>query len=260
MLVRHAARLTLALALVWVIAGCANTKKEGAKFQSAVREVAVLEKPPEQEREYAIAPGDELVISFAFHPNFNQRMEVRPDGRISLPLLHDVEVAGKTPTALAGELVVSYSGELKEPEIAVIVHRSFGHVAYIGGEVNVPQMISLSRPTTLLQAVIQSGNVRSTAEESNVLVLRATPGEAPRVLAVNLKQIRSGEASGLILEPYDVVFVPKSTIAKVGQFVDSYINQIVPRSLGFQFVYDLVTDVDLKDDRGRVLFSRTNVR
>ncbi len=253
-------RMTVGLIPIFVVAGCANQPKDNVEFQSAVREVTVLEKPAVHEQDYAIAPGDELIISFSFHPTFNQRMEVRPDGKISLPLLQDVAVAGRSPTELARALEESYSGELKNPDIVVIVHRSSGQVAFVGGEVRIPRMIPLSRPTTLLQAVIQSGNLKSTAEEGNVLVLRATPGEAPRVLAVNLKRVRRGEATGLLLQPYDVVYVPKTVIAQVGEFVDSYINQIVPRAMGFQFVYNIKDQVQLEDDSGRILFSRTNVR
>ena len=76
---------------------------------------------------------------------------------------------------------------------------------------------------------------------------------------MDLKRIRRGEAAGLLLEPYDVVYVPKSVIAEVGEFVDSYINRIVPRNLGFQYIYG-IQNVQTEDDGQRILFSRTNVR
>ena len=77
------------------------------------------------EQEYRIQVGDQLDIKFFYNPELNEQVTVRPDGRISLQLVHEIMVAGLTPSELTDLLTKKYAPELKKPEITVIV-RSFG--------------------------------------------------------------------------------------------------------------------------------------
>ena len=193
---------------------------------------------------YRILPGDEIEIKLQFHPQYNERLTVLPDGWISLPIVNTIEAAGKSPDELALELETAYARELKNPEVIVLVREFGGRLSYVGGEVKAPQAVTLNFPVTLLQAVIQCGDILPTAREENVLVLRTLQGAAPQAIIVNLSAIRSGKAPDLHLEPYDIVYVPQTVIAKVGDFIEAYINRIIPKSINFLFTYELHSDSD----------------
>ncbi|HEY6565235.1 MAG TPA: polysaccharide biosynthesis/export family protein [Pirellulaceae bacterium] len=181
--------------------------------------------------EYVIQPGDQLDVKFRVTRDLNELVIVRPDGMISLQIVGDVPAAGLTAEQLRQELVAAYSKELKSPDIAVIVRTFSGHTVFVGGEVQSQGRFPLSHQMTILQAVILAGGFKDTADRLHVMVLRQ--GERQ---CFNLKgQIHCGQTGNDIpLEPYDVVYVPKSKIAKVNQFVDQYIEKVIPfqRSFG----------------------------
>jgi protein involved in polysaccharide export with SLBB domain len=241
--------MSVRMACTWIMVSCvaaslgcktaSQDSAAGHPEQNAAVKLRTVENPA-----YVISVGDELEVKFPYHPDFNERMDVRPDGAVSLPLLQDVKAAGKTPAALAAELKGAYSAELKEPEITVIVRRFANQVVYVTGEVRNPQLVTLIGPTTLLQAVIRTGDVIGTAKDSNVLIIRAVPGQSPTVLVADLRRIRNGRETDVMLQPYDVVYVPRTAIANAGQFVENYINRIIPRSLTFPFTYEIHSDVD----------------
>ena len=105
---------------------------------------------PYLEQEYRIQVGDQLDIKFFYNPELNEQVTVRPDGRISLQLVHEVMTAGLTPAELTGLLTKKYAAELKKPEVTVIVRSSGGHKIYVDGEVAKPGMFSLMGFTTVL--------------------------------------------------------------------------------------------------------------
>lgn len=193
---------------------------------------------------YKILPGDDLEIKLTYHPTFNERVIVLPDGWITLPLVNNIQATGKTPDEFAAELKQAYQKELRNPEVVVMVRQSNGRIIYIGGEVKLPRAIPLNFPTTLLQAVIQSGGTLPSAKEKTVLILRAVPGAPPIVMVVNLAKIKAGAAADIPLEPYDIVHVPKTVIAQTGDFVDAYINRILPKNVTFPFTYEIHADND----------------
>jgi protein involved in polysaccharide export with SLBB domain len=93
---------------------------------------------------------------------------------------------------------------------------------------------------TALRAILAAGGFKNTGEVSSVVVLREQPGSAPLFMVVNLEASLGNDpdAADVALEPYDVVFVPKTRIAQVDQFIDQYIRQLIPISLnaGFSWV------------------------
>ncbi len=167
---------------------------------------------PISEQEYVIQPGDKLDIKFFYNPELNESLAVRPDGRISMQLAHEVMVAGKTPAELTKTLESYYQKVLEKPEITVIV-RSFSlYKVYVGGEVNKPGTIVLSSPMTALQAIFAAGGLKDTALISEVIVIRRNSKNQnkPLVIPVNLKKAINGSdpSQDISLMPDDVVYVP----------------------------------------------------
>lgn len=191
--------------------------------------------------EYRLQPGDEIEIKFFYNPSLNERLFIRPDGKISLQLIDELSVAGLTPSQLDEILTKRYATEIKEPELTVIVRSFVAQRIYVGGEVTSPQLIPLTGRMTVLQSIFRAGGFRDTAHPSSVIVIRKNAENRPFGIKVDLNGVMKGKKGVRDIEllPYDIVYVPKKTIAKVDLFVDQYIRQLIPVRPGFGFTYDL---------------------
>ena len=179
---------------------------------------------------YRIQPGDELEIRFFHTPDIDVLLPVRPDGYISLPLVHELKAAGRTADDLRLDLVERYRGELADPEVVVIV-RKFSHYAvHVGGEVAKPGVLALDGARNVLEAVFAAGGFLPTADLSEVLVVRRGEPAGYELLHSDLDALLDGsDTSGnLVLRPFDVVFVPASPIAEVNKWVDQYLRKNIP--------------------------------
>jgi polysaccharide export outer membrane protein len=185
--------------------------------------------------EYRIQPGDQLDIKFFYNPELNELLiPVRPDGRISLQLIGELRAAEMTPAELAAELQEKYSVELKRPEVVVIVRSFGGRVVFVDGEVNRAGLVNLLTPMTILQSIAQAGGLRETAWRSEIIVIRRGTDNKAIVHTVNLKKALDGTdvSQDLFLWPYDIVYVPKSPISNVNQWVDQYVRKNIPIPIG----------------------------
>jgi protein involved in polysaccharide export with SLBB domain len=181
-------------------------------------------------QEYTIQAGDQLDIKFFYNPELNELVTVRPDGRIALQLVKEIDAAGKTPAQLTDLLVGKYSPQIKNPEITVLV-RSFGtQKVYVDGEVFKAGMVALTEPMTALQAIAQAGGFRDTAKRSEVVLIRKGADNKRITMTMNMENAIDGSdrAQDLLLLPYDIVYVPKSNIANVNLWVEQYIRKNLP--------------------------------
>ncbi len=205
-----------------LLVGCAST--QALPKAAASSRVTKFQKP----LEYRMQPGDEMDIKFFFNPELNQTVFVRPDGKISLPVVDDIQAAGLTPSELDTLLTQIYARELRKPMVTVIVKTFTGRQVYVGGEVGKPGIVQLATHMTALQAVINAGGFLDTAKPEATLVIRRQGGEAdaPIPIRLDLEESIDGETTigDIPLQPFDVVYVPKSAIANVNLFVDQYIK------------------------------------
>jgi polysaccharide export outer membrane protein len=228
--------------LILTVVGCA-APRESAEITS----FAVTPATKEREQagaEYRLQRGDVLDVKFFHTPELSETVTTRPDGKISLQLIGEIEVVGLTPQLLVRKLQERYTGILRAPEIAVIVQKFAAQKAYIGGEVNAPGLISFDAQPTLLQALIEVGWLKKSAEPSTVVIIRNMGDGRPAFFTVNvLKGIREPGVPPTLLQPFDVVYVPKSTVAKVNDFIEQYIDNAfltpISRLVGFSFFYNL---------------------
>ena len=211
--------------------------------QKPTQRVSLSDSPfsPEARRPYLLCPGDQLQLRFPTDPALDQVVRIRADGMISVPHLGDVQAAQREPMQIASEVQEKLVGVLQKPEVTVIVVSEEGRRVYLSGEVQNPGAISLTYNQTLLRALSAAGGLRETAHSAGVLILRCRPGEATYVLQVNRDRILGGLDPDVVLEPFDIVYVPESTIAKVDRFVEQYINRIIPRPMSFPFITELAT-------------------
>ena len=203
------------------------------------------EVPPRPEgeanNEYVLQLGDVIDIKLFYNPELNETVTIRPDGKISLQLVDEIEVLGLTPSELDKILTEKYSKILYKADVAVIVKQFTSQKVYVGGEVNLPGLIPYSGKLTSLQAIFQAGGFKNTAKLKNIVILRNQGTEEPLFMTINLKEdlMKHTQNNDILLKPYDVVFVPKTSIAKINQFVDQYIRQLIPVTTTFGFSYVL---------------------
>lgn len=192
---------------------------------------------------YILQLGDVLDIKFFYNPELNEQVSIRPDGKISLQLIDEVEAAGLTPAALDAFLTKQYANTLRQPEVTVIVREFAGQRIYVGGEVHSPGVIRTPGNLTALQAVSQAGGFKNTAELGNVVILRNQGTPTPLFLTLDLKEDLTTHTNhnDVVLQPYDIVFVPQTRIAKMNQFVEQYIDKLIPisRTLGVFWSFEL---------------------
>jgi len=196
---------------------------------------------------YVIQPGDSLDVKFFYNPELNESVTVRPDGKISLQLVDEVQASGLTPAELDEILTKRYSHELKKPAIAVIMRSFTRQRVYVGGEVNRQGIIDLTTGMTALQAVIDAGGFKETALPEGAIIIRKGPDKRPVPLRADLHKALYGKSpeSRIPLKPYDIVFVPKSAIAKANKFVNQYIERLLLfKGVSFGFSYEVHGDTD----------------
>lgn len=217
----------LLLVLASGLVACSSTEVRAGPIPASSPPV-----PLEPPGPYRIRPGDELEIRFFHTPDQNVTLPVRPDGYISLPLVYEVQAAGRTAEELRRELVERCSQELAEPEIAVIVRSFTGYFVHVGGQVTKPGVLQLTGPRTVLQAVFEAGGMLKTASPSDVLVVRLQPDGGHTLVKADLEAVLTGQrADGdFVLQPYDIVYVPTSAIADVNTWIDLYIRENIPIS------------------------------
>ncbi len=232
----HRIRLASVFLMAGLLLGCQPTRRNPSLSEA---EVAFPPEAPEAhvaaKAGVALMPGDVLEIKFFYTPDLNESQPVRPDGKIALQLVGEVEVEGRTPAELRRELLELYVPHLKAPEIAVVVRSLYNRRVFVGGEVMRPGIVEMPGEMTVLGAIMQAGGFDLTeAEVKNVVVIRH--GKNRRYgYSVDLKPALTGhETPPFYLGPEDIVYVPRTTIAMVNQWVDQHINKIIPDT-GFHF-------------------------
>jgi protein involved in polysaccharide export with SLBB domain len=179
--------------------------------------------------DYRLRPGDTVQIKFFYHGGLDDTQMIGPDGKITLQLIDEVLAAGLTASQLDELLTQEYATYLENYKISVIVRRFSGLKVYIGGEVGSPGFLSLQGNMSVLQAIMAKGGFRTTSKQENVVLIRKGPDNRPVAMAVNLEPVLKGKEleNDIYLMPSDIVYVPKTFIAKAGDFVDIYMRRVL---------------------------------
>lgn len=228
---RLTARSVAVLPMLLLVA-CAAGKSTAPATSASMRQ---LESPPPALEAYRIQVGDDLTIKFYRNPELNEDVTVRPDGMISLQLIDDVRTAGLTPAELDRELSDRYAKELAVPAVSVIVKNANASRVFVGGEVEHQGAMKLTGELTLFQAIQEAGGFAKTANRKQVvLIRRGSDGQAQgRVIDVRPVQEGTRPEEDVRLQPFDVVFVPRSKVANVNVFVEQYIRNNLPASIPY---------------------------
>jgi len=243
---RTVPRRLAALAPALFCSACINsTLPRGPQPDATPSAVAASAPAPRvlsSERTYLLQPGDTFEVKLFYCPELNDSVIVRPDGKISLQLIGEVQAAGMRPTDLEAELRARYAKVLRDPVVAVVVKQYQAQHVFVAGEVRTPGEMVLQDHMTALQAIGRAGFFTADAETRSVAVLRYRGASGPEFYMLDMKAMLDGApgaGADVMLQPLDVVFVPQTQIASVADFFSRYVDRIVPlwRNMGFTFQY-----------------------
>jgi polysaccharide export outer membrane protein len=159
---------------------------------------------------FVIGTDDVLAVSVWKEPDISRSVPVRSDGKISLPLVGEVQASGQTPRQLEEEIAAKLQNYISEPDVTVIVQEIRSQRFNILGQVNKPGSYTLINPTTVLDAIAMAGGFRDFAKQKSIYVLRAKADGRTSRIPFNYKQVIEGKNSdqNIKLESRDTVFVP----------------------------------------------------
>ncbi len=203
--------------------------------------VLPLVSTPATETAYQLAAGDTVNIQFFYNSEFNTKATIRPDGKISMPLVGEIAVANLSVDELTQRLTDLYRATIRQASITIQVDTFANRRIFVGGEVARPGMFPLTGHETVLSAIYEAGGLTRAARRSEVTVVRRSEKGVPEYIAVSLKGTGVGKdigvTPGFVLQPLDVVVIHESGIAKADRAVDQYIRQMIPALLTGGFTY-----------------------
>lgn len=188
---------------------------------------------------FRLWPGDVIDVKFLYNKELDVTVQIRPDGRIMLPMVGEVDAGNHTVSEVSDSLEKLYATELRTPAVTIDV-RTFGsQKIYVGGEVLRPGVVSLTGQLTIFEAIMEAGGVKEGGSNDRVVLVRKGEDGIPIRRTLYMTNGRSSltEEAGLMLAPYDVVLVPATKVAKMDRWVDSHVRQMVPFVLTFGFSY-----------------------
>ena len=158
---------------------------------------------------YVIGPEDVLSVLFWRDKDMSTDVSVRPDGRISLPLINEVQAAGLTPEQLRDTLMAAAAKYVEDPNVTVVVKAINSRRVFITGNVSKPGAYSLTAPTTVVQLIAIAGGLLEFADSKKIIVVRSENGK-PVALPFNYKDVlnRKNLKQNIELKPGDTVVVP----------------------------------------------------
>lgn len=173
----------------------------------ASRDAAPVENAVTLPEGFVIGPDDVLSIVFWRDKDMTTQVTVRPDGKISLPLLDEVQAAGLTPAALRAHLAAESKRFFENPNVTVVVNQINSRKVFITGQVAKPGPYVLTAPTTVLQLISLAGGLKDFADSKNIMIVRRDGGQTVNY-PFNYKEIKKNLRQNIELKPGDTVVVP----------------------------------------------------
>lgn len=205
--------IAMGIAMLIPVAVCANPPQDKQKGNQVASTFSTNTgssvNPATTDPAYKIGADDVLDVNVWKEQELTRTLQVRPDGKISMPLLNDVQAAGMTPTQLAASLTEKLKKYLNAPQVTVIVTQTNSQRVYVLGEVTRPGAYSLLPGMTVLQAISSAGGLTQYANGKKIFVMR-TENQRQSKYPFNYKDVLDGRKSeeNVALKAGDTVVVP----------------------------------------------------
>ena len=196
-------------ALAWLGVGTLLISSAAAPSQDATKgsAPAASAQPATTDASYKIGAQDVLRIDVWKEPEITRQVPVRPDGKISLPLLNDVQAAGLTAMELANSITEGLKKYITDPRVTVSVTEINSRRVYVNGEVTRPGAFPLLPNMTALQALTSAGGFTQFARVRNIYILRNESGKQVKH-PFNYRDVVNGKSEDIALQPGDTIVVP----------------------------------------------------
>jgi polysaccharide export outer membrane protein len=158
--------------------------------------------------EYLIGPEDILDIMVWKNAELSRTVPVRPDGKISLPLVNDIQAAGLTPTDLRQQITERLGEYVPAAEVAVIVREIHSSKIAVMGQVRMPGRYEVKSPATVMEMIAQAQGLTEFAAKDRIVVLRQNGGQTARMPFNYRKAAEGSEQENFFVRPGDIIFVP----------------------------------------------------
>jgi polysaccharide biosynthesis/export protein len=160
--------------------------------------------------DYRLAPGDKLRVEVYKDAQLSQSLQVRPDGKVTLPLVGDIVATDLTPIQLRDRIAASLKEYITNPVVTVIVVEASPVMVYVMGEVSNPGSIPMQGQMTVLQALAMAGGFREFANTKDIRILRKGAGNSKSVQTIrfNYNDAVKGNLAPVFLSPGDMIVVP----------------------------------------------------
>ena len=244
-LVRKAGSVCL-IALVgaaFLMAGCAARTGDTAEPAAEGREALATSVAP-----YRLRSGDELSLRFLTDSEYDYVTPVTPSGTVVVPSGQEVRASGRTLAELKAVVEAAMTDYLLDPAVTVTIQRIAVKPVYVIGEVKKPGRIEYEGLITVSQALAAAGGLEAAGKPSSVMVVRTTGVAEPTAFRVDISKVLSGRdlSEDAPLQPNDVVYVPKSVIGQVGEFVQLFFENIAPAQLFYLRGYEMFENTNLR--------------
>ena len=199
---------TLCTALVVATPAVAGAQRPAATPPANAPSAAVAP-AADLPRDYVIGTDDVLEVRFWKDANLSREVTVRPDGKIALELINDVQAAGLTPEQLRVRLMELAKQFVAEPNVSVVVRQINSRKVFITGMVDKPGSYPLTTEMTVLHLISVAGGLREFAKQKDIVVMRSEKG-TPLAYPFNYEDVRKGKrlTQNITLKPGDTVVVP----------------------------------------------------
>jgi polysaccharide biosynthesis/export protein len=200
--------LLIALAAVPFLQVEASGHPNGVVGTSTTDSPSTAIKP--HDASYVIGNSDVLAITVWKEPDVSRSIPVRPDGKISLPLIGEIQATGRTPLQLEQEIAARLQTYINKPDVTVIVQEINSEKFNILGRVVKPGSYPLSGASTVLDAIAMAGGFQDFAKQKGIYILRSSSTAGQSRMAFNYKDVIKGKhpEQNIKLEPRDTIVVP----------------------------------------------------
>jgi polysaccharide export outer membrane protein len=203
------------LLIAFCISALGQVSASGGNAQIATATASPAQLPPASEAgphndRFVIGNDDVLAINVWKEPDFTQSAQVRSDGKISLPLVGEIQAAGRTPLQLEQDITARLLNYLTKPEVTVMVEKINSEKFNILGQVTKPGSYSLSLAPTVVDAIAMADGFRDFAKQKSIYILRKNPTGGETRIPFNYKNFIKGKnlQQNVKLEPHDTIVVP----------------------------------------------------
>jgi polysaccharide export outer membrane protein len=197
----------------------------------------------EDEPGYRLYQGDVIDFAVPSAPELARTVTVQPDGRVTLPLIHQVMVADRSVAEVEAMLAQAYATQVRQPEVEITVKTATPLKVFVGGEVDKPGVYDMPGDIDAVQAIVMAGGFKVSAKRTEVVIIRRGAEGRPMMRTANLKTAIFNPSRGdaVPLRRFDIVYVPRSTIAEVGLFVQQYLRDTLPVQFSYAINGQYVT-------------------